>query len=57
MVHMVLAMVVFVLLLAAATGLEALGLGHSLWLTAAVGAMGGLGGGVVMELLSGAARG
>ncbi|MGG5808375.1 hypothetical protein [Falsiroseomonas sp. CW058] len=55
--HMVLAMVVVVLLLAGATGLEALGLGQSLWLTAVVGGLGGLGGGVVLELLSEAAKG
>jgi hypothetical protein len=51
-----LAMAVVVAVLAAATGLEALGAPHTLWMTAIVGALGALGGGVAMELLRGAAR-
>lgn len=57
MVQMALAMFVVVLLLGAATGLEAAGLGHPLWLVGVLGGIGALGGAAVLELLKAAQRG
>jgi hypothetical protein len=54
--YMLLAMLVFVALLGAATGMEGLGVGHPMWMVAIAGGLGGLGGAVILELLK-AARG
>jgi hypothetical protein len=53
---MVLAMIVFVALLGAATGLEGLDASRPMWMVALAGGLGGLGGAVILELLK-AARG
>jgi hypothetical protein len=55
--EMVLAMIVLVLALAGATAMEVIGIEHSMWLLAIVGGVGGLAGGVAMDLLRQAARG
>jgi hypothetical protein len=52
--YMVLAMLVFVALLAAATGMEGLDAGRPMWMVALAGGLGALGGAVILELLKAA---